>query len=62
MLLNKNEIIRPINESIGAWDLFHPFVRPPVLWVPPLAGGFFLKFLSYCDSKSFGKIAVFLRK
>ena len=20
---------------------FHPFVRPPVLWVPPLAGGFF---------------------
>jgi len=27
---------------------FHPFVRPPVLWVPPLAGGFF--FLIYPHS------------
>ena len=24
---------------------FHPFVRPPVLWVPPLAGGFFSNLL-----------------
>ena len=40
---------------------FHPFVRPPVLWVPPLAGGFFLPFYSHYGPKPPAKTTTFLR-